>query len=312
VRMRLLPVAAVCACLCLSVLAPAAQAQRIAVSVANTGPWLSLVSRGMTTYAASQKGLDLKLHDAQDDIARQLNQIQNFIAQKVDAIIVVTVDTQATPRMTQLASAAGIPLVYVNHPPAEGKLPPKVVFVGSDEADSGTLQAREVCRLLGGKGRVAVMIGDLSNQSAIQRTQDVKDVIAKPPCQAIKIVAEQSADWSRVKGANLMTNWITAGIPVDAVIANNDEMAIGAIQALKAARKLDTVVVAGIDATQDALAAMKAGELKVTVFQDAIGQGRGAVDAALKLIRGQPVPSKLWVPFELVTPANIDKYLGKN
>jgi ABC-type sugar transport system substrate-binding protein len=109
-----------------------------------------------------------------------------------------------------------------------------------------------------------------------------------------------------------MTNWLTAGLKFDAVIANNDEMAIGAIQALKAARKLDKVVVAGVDATQDALAAMKAGELKVTVFQDAHGQGKGAVDAALKLVKGQKVESKVWVPFELVTPASMARYLARN
>lgn len=305
--------AALAAALCAWLwLAPAAQAQRIAVSMANTGPWLSLVQRGISAHAARQPGLEIKLQDAQDDIARQISQIENFIAQRVDAIIVVTVDTQATPRMTRLVTAAGIPLVYVNHPPAEERLPPRVVFVGSDETDSGTLQTREVCRLLGGKGHVLLMVGDLGNQSAIRRTQDVKDVIAKPPCQAMKISAEQSAGWSRVQGADLMTNWITAGLPMDAVIANNDEMAIGAIQALKSARKLDKVLVAGVDATQDALAAMKAGELKVTVFQDAMGQGAGAVDAALKLIRGERVAQRVWVPFELVTPANMQRYLTRN
>ena len=80
-----------------------------------------------------------------------------------------------------------------------------------------------------------------------------------------------------------MTNWLTAGIEFDAVISNNDEMAIGAIQALKAAGvDMDEVIVAGVDATQDALAAMKAGDLDVTVFQNAAGQGKGAVDAALE------------------------------
>lgn len=304
-------IAGVIAAACV-VVAPSAYALRIGVTMANSGPWLSLVSGGIKSYAAQQQGVDLKVEDAQDDISRQLNQIQNFIAQKVDAIIVTTVDTQATPKMTKLATAAGIPLVYVNHPPAEDKLPPRVVFVGSNEVDSGTMQTREVCRLLGGRGNVLVMIGDLSNQSALQRTQDVKDVIAKEPCKGMKIVAEQSADWSRVKGADLMTNWLTAGIAFDAVIANNDEMAVGAIQSLKAARKLDKVIVAGVDATQDALAAMKAGDLKVTVFQDAHGQGKGAVDAAIKLVKGQKVESKVWVPFELVTPSNMGKYLAKN
>jgi ABC-type sugar transport system substrate-binding protein len=89
-------------------------------------------------------------------------------------------------------------------------------------------------------------------------------------------------------------------------------MAIGAIQALKSAKMLDKVIVAGVDATQDALVAMKAGQLKVTVFQNAAAQGQGSVDAALKLAKGEKVPSMVWVPFELVTPANINEYLKKN
>ena len=94
-------------------------------------------------------------------------------------------------------------------------------------------------------------------------------------------------------------------------MSNNDEMAIGAIQALKAA-KMNNVIVSGVDATQDALASMKAGDLKVTVFQNAAAQGKGAVDTALKLAKGEKVDSMVWVPFELVTPANMDKYATKN
>ncbi|MCB8835224.1 substrate-binding domain-containing protein, partial [Escherichia coli] len=114
-----------------------------------------------------------------------------------------------------------------------------------------------------------------SNQAARQRTKDIHDVIATDECKGLTIVEEQTANWSRTQGADLMTNWLSAGLEFDAVISNNDEMAIGAIQALKAAgRKMDTVIVAGVDATQDALAAMAAGDLRVTVFQNAAGQGK--------------------------------------
>jgi ABC-type sugar transport system substrate-binding protein len=110
-----------------------------------------------------------------------------------------------------------------------------------------------------------------------------------------------------------MANWLTAGTKFDAVVSNNDEMAIGAIQAMKAAG-MDTksVIIGGIDATQDALASMKAGDLKVTVFQDAAGQGKGAVDTALALTKGQKVEKAVWVPFQLVTPENMDQYMSKN
>lgn len=295
--------------------APAAAAgKKIGVSMAKFDDnFLTVLRNGMKGYAEKQPGVAVQFEDAQDDVSKQLSQIQNFISQKVDAIIVNPVDTDATPKMTELATKAGIPLVYVNRMPSEKTLPAKVSFVGSNEVESGTMEMQEVCKLMGGKGNILVMMGQLSNQAARQRTQDVEDVIAKEPCTGIKIVEKQTAEWDRTKGADLMSNWLTAGKKWDAVVANNDEMAIGAIQALKAAKKMQpTTIVAGVDATSDALASMKAGELKVTVFQNAAAQGSGAVDTALKLAKGDKVDSMVWVPFELVTPANLDKYMNKN
>ena len=254
----------------------------------------------------------IQFEDAQNDIGRQLNQVENFIAQKVDAIIINPVDTDATPRMTRLAVRASIPLVYVNRLPADKQLPPGVAFVGSDETQSGTLQMLEVCRLLQGKGGIVIMMGELTNQSTRQRTQDVYDVIAKPQCHGIQVLAKQTANWKRTEAADLMSNWLSAGLRPQAVVANDDEMAIGAIQSLRQARLLTSTVVAGIDATADGLAAMKAGELKVTVFQNGAAQGAGAIDTALKLARGEQVPSFVWVPFELVTPANVASYLSRH
>jgi inositol transport system substrate-binding protein len=260
---------------------------------------------------AKEQGVDVQIEDAKNGVGNQLNQIQNFIASGVDAIIVNPVDTDATTSISDDAEAAGIPLIYVNRQPINvDLLPDNQAFVASDERVSGTLQTQEVCRLLGGKGNVVVMMGELTNQAALQRTQDIHEVLETKECSGIKVVEQQTAEWSRTEGNDLMTNWIAAGIQFDAVIANNDEMAIGAIQALKASgRSMDDVVIAGIDATTDALAAMKAGELDVTVFQSAEGQGRGSVDAAIKFAKGQSVDQKVWVPFELVTPANLHNYL---
>ncbi len=259
-------------------------------------------------------GVTLQVEDAQNDVAKQQSQIQNFIASKVDAIIVNPVDTDATGAMSKIAADAGIPLVYVNREPANvDSLPEKQAFVASNEVESGTLETKEVCRLLKGKGKIVVMMGELSNQAARQRTKDVHDVIATDECKGLQIVEEQTANWSRTEGSDLMTNWLSAGLEFDAVVSNNDEMAIGAIQALKAAgRSMDSVVIGGVDATQDALAAMAAGDLDVTVFQNAAGQGKGSVDAALKLAKGEKVETKVYVPFELVTPENLSKYQKSN
>jgi inositol transport system substrate-binding protein len=293
----------------------AAHAESIGVSMALFDDnFLTVLRNGMSDYAKTLEGVELQIEDAQNDVAKQQSQIQNFIASGVSAIIVNPVDTDATAAMSKAAAEAGIPLVYVNREPVNvNELPEKQAFVASDEKESGTLETKEVCRLLNGKGKVIVMMGELSNQAARMRTQDIKDVIATDECKGLEIVEEQTANWSRTQGSDLMTNWLSAGLEFDAVISNNDEMAIGAIQALKAAgRSMDSVVVAGIDATQDALAAMAAGDLDVTVFQDAAGQGKGSVDAALKLAKGEKVETKVYIPFQLVTPANIADFQAKN
>ena len=293
-------------------LVPTVQAATVGVSMALFDDNFLTAVRASMKERAQQLGVQIQFEDAGGDIGRQLNQIQNFIAQHVDAIIVNPVDTDATPRMTRLVVNAGIPLVYVNRMPADRQLPPRVSFVGSDETQSGTLQMTEVCRLLGGKGDIVVLMGELTNQSARQRTRDIEDVIARPACRGIRVVDRQAADWKRTAAADLVTNWLSAGLRPAAVVANDDEMAIGAIQALRQAKLLGSTIVAGIDATPDALAEMKAGALRLTVFQNAPAQGRGALDTALKLVRHEPVPSFVWVPFELVTRDNLAGYLGRH
>jgi inositol transport system substrate-binding protein len=297
-----------------------ASAANIGVSMAQFDDnFLTVLRNGMIDYAKTVDGVTLQVEDGGNDVNKQLSQVQNFVASKVDAIIVNPVDTSATEAITKLAAGANIPLVYVNRQPVNlDTLPANETFVGSNESDSGTLETKQICKLLkdAGKGsgaNVYVMEGQLNNQAAVQRTQDVKDVIATPECNFIKIIDLQTAEWSRDKAQSLMANWITAGTPYDAVISNNDEMAIGALQAMKSAG-IDTkkVIIGGVDATQDALASMKAGDLKVTVFQNAAGQGKGAVDAALKLAKGEKLDKAVWVPFELVTPENMAQYMTKN
>jgi inositol transport system substrate-binding protein len=157
-------------------------------------------------------------------------------------------------------------------------------------------------------------MGELSNQAAQQRTQDIHDVIDSGQCDVtLTIIDKQTSNWQRDQAQNLMTNWLSTGAAFDGVIANNDESAIGAIQAMKASGlDMKDFVVGGVDATQDALQAMQAGDLDVTVFQDAAGQGKGSLDAALKLAKGEAVDQKVYIPFQLVTPANINDFLAKN
>ncbi len=288
-------------------------AGNIGVSMANSDTFLTVLRKGIEKAGADAKQ-PVQIEIADDDVAKQLSQIQNFIAAKVDAVIVNAVDTSATAPMTKLANDAGIPIVYVNRQPSDvDKLGAKGAFVASNEKDSGTLEATEICKMIGGKGDILVMEGDLANQAAVQRTKDIHEVIATDACKGIKIIDEQTASWDPVKAQDLMTNWIAAGKKPRAVIANNDNMALGAIKAMKAAgMTTKDIPVGGIDATQEALASMKAGDLSVTVFQDAAGQGKGAVDTAIKLVKGEKVDAKVYIPFQLVTPANMGDFMAKN
>ena len=295
---------------------PVAMAETIGVSIARFDDnWLTVMRNAMTDHADTLDGVEMQVEDATDDVGKQLNQIQNFVAAGVDAIIVNAVDTDATVAMSKAAADAGVPLVYVNREPVNvDDLPENQAFVACNQIESGTLSAFEVCKELRAAGKagganVVVMMGQLSNQAAVQRTKDIKDVVGMDMCSFMTIVEEQTANWDRVEAQDLMTNWISGGVEFDAVLANNDEMAIGAIQGMKAAgMDMADVVVGGVDATSDALAAMEAGDMDVTVFQDAAGQGAGAVDTALALIAGDDVDQKVYIPFKLVTPANIDEF----
>jgi inositol transport system substrate-binding protein len=303
-----------------ALLTTSAMAENIGVSMARFDDnFLTVLRNGLIEYAGTLDGVKVQVEDAGNDVAKQLDQINNFVASGVDAIIVNPVDTSATQAMSDAAAAGGIPMVYVNREPINvDSLPDNQAFVASDERESGTLETKEVCRLFKEAGKteasVYVIMGQLSNQAAQQRTQDIHDVIDSGECGVtLNIIDKQTSNWIREEAQNLMTNWLSTGAEFDGVIANNDESAIGAIQAMKASGlDMKNFVVGGVDATQDALQAMQAGDLDVTVFQDAAGQGQGSLDAALALARGEAVEQKVYIPFQLVTPANINDFLAKN
>lgn len=284
---------------------------KIGVSMAHFDDnFLTVLREGMSSYAKTQKDVNLQFEDARGDVGRQVSQVENFISQKVAAIVVNPADTSATKRMTEAARKAGIPIVYVNRKPDE-KMGNGAAFVGSDSLVAGHLQGDYIAKKLNGKGNVVIMQGELSTDAQRDRTQGVKDIFAKFP--GIKVVEEQTANFDRSQAINLMSKWISAGVKFDAVAANNDEMALGAIIAMKQA-KVDPkkVVIGGVDATKDALASMQKGELTMTVFQNAKGQGQGAIDAAIKLAKGDKSQAKdIMIPYELVTPQNMKGYLNR-
>ncbi|WP_122586696.1 sugar ABC transporter substrate-binding protein [Pseudomonas viridiflava] len=282
----------------------AAASYRIGVSIARVDDNFMTYVRNGLDDAARQENVQIQFEDAQGDVVRQLNQVQGFLNQKVDAVIVLPVDTSATASMTRAAVAAKIPLVYVNRHPDERKLPTGVVTVASNDIEAGQLQMRYLAEKLGGKGTLAIIMGDLAQNATHDRTKGVKQILKDYP--NIKVVEQQSAEWQRSKGMDLTSNWLLAGSRFDAIIANNDEMAIGAAMALQQAGKAKgEVAIVGIDGLPDGLAAIKRGMLVASVFQDPKAQAASAMQSAIKMIKGEPVTADVWVPFQLITPENL-------
>jgi inositol transport system substrate-binding protein len=259
-------------------------------------------------FYADKADVELILQDAQEDVIKQQDLVNTLIAQKVKALIVVPVNTGAMEPIIKAAADAKIVLVFVNRNPfGTGTLPANVYYVGSQEIIAGQLQMEAMGKVLGGKGNVAILIGKLDNEGAVKRTEGNEETI-KAKFPNIKVLAKETGNWQRDQGMSLTENWLTAyGKDLNGILANNDEMALGAVEALKAAGRTD-VFVMGVDAIPDAKVAVGNGSLAATVLQDAVGQGQGAADVAYKVLKGGKVDAVTWVPFVLVNKDNLAQY----
>ncbi|MBP2155327.1 inositol transport system substrate-binding protein [Erwinia rhapontici] len=280
---------------------------QVGVSMALFDDNFLTIVRNSITNEMKTEGVKGQIEDAKGDVAQQLQQVQNFIGQGVDAIIVNPVDTNAVKPIVDLTTKAGIPLVFVNRKPAT-TLTGKMAFVGSDSELAGRLQMEALAKRMDYKGNVAILLGDLANEATRERTKGVKAVVAKYP--GLKVVQEQTAKFTRNDAVDVTSNWLTAGDDIQAIASNNDEMAIGALQAL--GKNEQKILVAGVDGTPDALQMIKNGKMVATVFQDAKGQGSGAVQTAVKLVKGEQVQKIVDIPFQLITKDNYESFTSKN
>ena len=225
-----------------SLMSTTAMAEGIGVSMALFDDNFLTVLRNGIQAQADAAGLSVQIEDAQNDVAKQLDQINNFIASGVDAIIVNPVDTSATQAMSDAAAAAGVPLVYVNRQPINvDTLPDNQAFVASNEVESVTLRDFiEQCNQwkAAGKDRGQRLCdaGRTVEPGRRAAHAELHDVIDAGKCAVkVNVIDQQTANWSRDQAQILMTNWLSTGAAFDGVLANNDEMALGAIQAMKAA-----------------------------------------------------------------------------
>ena len=244
---------------------------------------------------ADAEGVQLTITDAQDDATTQANQVQNFQTQQLQAVIINAVDSDAAGPIVAPLIAAKTPVIAVDRAVNGADVNS---FIASDNVQGGKLAADALAKAIGEKGSVIVLEGTAGTSAARDRNEGFTQGIAAYP--NIKIVASQPADFDRTKGLDTATNLLQAHPDAVGIFAANDEMALGAVQALgdKAGK---TVFVVGFDGTDDGRAAIKAGTMAGSVAQQPEELGKQAVQAAVKLVQGQSVEATISVPVVVLT-----------
>ncbi|WP_246218486.1 substrate-binding domain-containing protein [Litoribacterium kuwaitense] len=253
---------------------------------------------------AEELGVELVVMDGNYDVSTAISQLTNLETQQVDAIIVNPIDEEALNNTVNQIVENGTPVLGVNAFLTAEKL---TTFVGSPDVIAGEEETKQMVEALNGKGNVVMLEGPIGQTGQVGRRKGIDNILAENP--DIKLLAEQTANWSRAEALSTMENWIqTYGDDIDGVIAQNDEMAIGAINALNA-QGMNDIPVVGVDGVKDALQAVKEGTMIATVFQNAQEQGETVIELAIKAAKGEEIDQKYEIPFELVTKENVDEYL---
>nr|WP_106789008.1 substrate-binding domain-containing protein [Massilistercora timonensis] len=268
--------------------------------------FITLMVEGMEEKA-EELGCDLVMLDAQNDAQMQITQVENLIAQNVDVIVVAAVDSDAIVPALEMCENADIPLVGVN---MLINTEEEYHYVGPDDVLAGELEMQHAIDAIGGEGNVVILEGPIGQSAQIQRLEGNMNVLNEYEGK-VELLAQQTANWSREEALTLVENWLeTFGGEIDAVVAQNDEMALGAIQALEAAGVKDEVVVTGVDAIKDGCNAVKEGQLLGTVYQDAALEGQEAIQKAYDVLEGTVTEKTLdYIEMTWITPDNVDELL---
>jgi ribose transport system substrate-binding protein len=275
---------------------------RIGLSVSTLNNPFFVTLRDGAQSAADEAGAELIVSDAQNDTAQQQDDIQNFVTQQVNVILVNPVDSDAVVPAIEAANQANIPVIALDRGASGGEL---ATTIASDNVQGGNLAGEELIRLVG-SGSVAQLEGTPGADPARDRGQGFQDAIDAQ--STVEIVASQSANFDRAEGLNVAENILQANPDIAGIFAQNDEMALGAVQAL-GDNAGDDVKVVGFDAIEDALSAIQDGTMNATVAQQPAEIGSLGVENAIRVVNGESVEENIPVEVQLVTPENVSEFL---
>lgn len=294
----------------LTALAPASaeEVQKIGLAVANLqADYFNQIKLGVEAYA-TEKGIEVITVDAKNDGATQVSQVQDLLAQGIDAFIYIPAGAAAATVPARLAKAEGIPVVNVDRN-AEGE--PGDTFIATDNAAS----AYEVCKYIidqaGGEGKMLMIHGQKGTTPEVERTKGCMKAIEENP--GVEVVGEQwSNQWSQDEGLNITQNLLQAHPDTSIIFAQSDAMALGAAQAIKVSQMQQRIYLGGFDGDTTALPILAQGGFDATATQQVRGIGRLAVDSAIKLAAGEELPAEQLLPGYLTTPENAPEYVAEH
>lgn len=288
--------------------------------------FMQLWSNAIEEHPAVREGLvEVNIFDGRYDAMVQDNQFDTMITQQYDAAVFVPIDAAACAAAVARADAAGIPVIGSNTRCNTDQL---TSYVGSNDVLAGEMVAEAVLSQIGYEGNVVILEGPIGQSAQIDRAEGIQNVLDEHP--DVNVLEKRTANWSRAEALSLMENWLTAHQgEIDGIIGQNDEMALGAIEAVRATGgDVSDFAIAGVDGVTDALQAVKQGRME-SVLQDAVAQAQGALDVAIRHAMGESYEprSPIWeqyagemdwdggtkeeynVPWTPVTEENVDALL---
>lgn len=251
--------------------------------------------------------IELTFLDAERNMENQITQVKKFIDKKMDAVIVLPVNSEEAGPISNICLDAKMKLVYVNIKPE--KIPEGIPYVGPEEYEEGRIQLEYAAEKLNKSGKIGILVGQLNHHAAIRRTEGIEEALVKYP--DIKVVKKQTAQFNREMAKYVVGNWLDSGVELDAILANNDEMAIGAIRALEERGLINKIYVFGVDGTDSGILELQKGNLDATIFQNGKAQGEVAIKVALDLIEKKKTEKEILVGPELITIENYKEILSE-
>ncbi|WP_121640552.1 ribose ABC transporter substrate-binding protein RbsB [Virgibacillus sp. Bac330] len=269
---------------------------KVGLSISTLNNPFFVTLRDGAESAAEEAGFEIVTSDAQNDPSTQLSDIEDLIQQDIDVLLVNPVDSEAVVTAVESANQADIPVITVDRSSEGGEV---VTHIASDNVAGGEIAGEFIAEQLGEEGKIVELEGISGSSAARERGEGFHNIMDE--LDGMEIVAKQTADFDRTKGLSVMENIIQGTKDIDALFAHNDEMALGAIEALESQNMLEDVIVVGFDATEDAVAAVNEGRMLATVAQQPKLIGEKAIDAAGKIVEDEALEEFIPVELELVT-----------